>query len=151
VTSAVSYWGWYPELGLELGAASSTTAFAGDVLDQPQDDQRNISRYLLSGSRVLSMRGRSVTDPLSTERSGLNDPDLVTDGVWVWPSVIGYFVYKYNLAVPGEFVDRMRQAQWDPPKPTPEQRRAVLEALGARPIDEPSRDDLEGLLRRDDD
>jgi hypothetical protein len=40
---------------------------------------------------------------------------LKTDGVWVWPSDLSYYVEKYNLFLPPEFLQHVRSKDFCPP------------------------------------
>lgn len=34
---------------------------------------------------------------------------MITDGIWIWPGEISYYVKKYNLKLNEEFIQAMRE------------------------------------------
>jgi hypothetical protein len=36
----------------------------------------------------------------------------MTDGVWFWPAALIYFIEKYNVRVPSEFLDHSASQGW---------------------------------------
>jgi hypothetical protein len=51
-------------------------------------------------------------DHLSNPELCLGAVTLVSDGKWSWPSSLAYFVEKYDLALPVEFLDEMASNNW---------------------------------------
>ena len=39
-------------------------------------------------------------------------PDILTDGVWMWPGDLAYYVKKYHLELGKEFVQGMEDSGW---------------------------------------
>ena len=39
-------------------------------------------------------------------------PDILTDGVWMWPGDLAYYVKKYHLELDKEFVQGMEDSGW---------------------------------------
>jgi hypothetical protein len=39
-------------------------------------------------------------------------PAIMTDGTWVWPNVLLYYVGEYHLRLPTEFVEHAASRQW---------------------------------------
>jgi hypothetical protein len=37
---------------------------------------------------------------------------LLTDGDWLWPSVLLYYVFQYHLQIDADFIDHARANQW---------------------------------------
>jgi hypothetical protein len=46
---------------------------------------------------------------------------LLTDGVWLWREDLAYYVATYHLALPRDFLARVRELGYRPPK-VPESR-----------------------------
>src|SRR3954468_21122957 len=75
----------------------------------------HVARYLANGS-VLATTGERVFDVLQAEREEVGTLALQTDGRWVWPADLAYYVTKYNVVLPTAFVDWARAAEWVPPQ-----------------------------------
>jgi hypothetical protein len=70
----------------------------------------HVTAYLRSGS-VLGVSDGVQKDWFDPSRvAGKND--LLTDGVWLWPAHFAYYVEKYGIAVPQEFLDHMESQGW---------------------------------------
>ena len=41
--------------------------------------------------------------------------ETATDGRWVWPRDLAYYVDTYHIVLPSEFVEHMRRGSWNPP------------------------------------
>jgi hypothetical protein len=58
--------------------------------------------------------------PMSNARDPLNpDPrnrdinyTIRSDGFWVWSDVLPYYCKKYNIAIPSEFLEHMRDVDY---------------------------------------
>jgi hypothetical protein len=59
--------------------------------------------------------GKVVGDALNPSAEVVLFPSRKTDGVFVWPAELGYYVRKYHLRVPAAFVERMLSLNWQPP------------------------------------
>ena len=73
-----------------------------------------IVRYLADGCGVL-MAPTMVGDALDPERDAVAGLGLLTDGEWLWPAELGYYVDEYDVGLPGEFVDHMAANGWTVP------------------------------------
>jgi hypothetical protein len=75
-----------------------------------------ILRYLNSGLHFAHYMG-IVRDLLDRyDRTIDLGPDVFTDGVWAWTSEIHYYVQKYNLALPNDFLNHMEAFNWKAPR-----------------------------------
>ncbi len=83
----------------------------------PVPRAQEIARYLTSAPSiaVAPMVSYDVLDP----QRPLGTPSLHTDGVWVWPSDVAHYVTTHHLQLPVEFVDHMRECNWQPPADEP--------------------------------
>jgi hypothetical protein len=41
---------------------------------------------------------------------------LLTDGTWLWRDDLAYYVDRYHLALPADFVARVRELGYSPPE-----------------------------------
>jgi hypothetical protein len=92
-------------------------------------DEARIVAYLEAGICLAACGGgrRDVLDP----SSGLwTRPDIMTDGVWLWPGELPYYVAAYGVELPTEFVDHMRQSGWAVPVVSEAEERELLDRLG---------------------
>ncbi len=119
--------------------ASSRSAFPSIrslVSDQPCEDEAKILQYLQQGvfgcfypdsglARDVLTAGKKVERQLTNEQLGqacapdsptcspVIDPhSLRTDGVWLWPSVLAYYVAKYHVRLDPEFINHARANNW---------------------------------------
>ncbi len=75
-----------------------------------------IIRYLDNGQVYATAVGCDVHDPFLSDRIRVcGEISMLTDGTWIWPSSISYFVSKYNLSVPAEFIEHMLRNAWKVP------------------------------------
>jgi hypothetical protein len=74
-----------------------------------------VARYLADGS-ILAATGERVFDVVKGGQKEVGLLALQTDGHWVWPADLTYYVAEYNVFLPLEFVDWMRSAEWIPPR-----------------------------------
>src|SRR5262249_35126040 len=71
--------------------------------------------------RIDHNRGRAV--PLTWH----------TDGVWVWPGSVTYYLRSYALPPDPEFVAHIRLRHFQPPAVSPEVKQAAMTAITGRP------------------
>lgn len=87
---------------------------AEHVSDRPQPDEARVVDYLRSGLLLIGCPG-VVHDVLDNKVGPVGSPDVLTDGVWAWPGDLPYYVEKYHLRLPKEFVDHLRGRSFRPP------------------------------------
>lgn len=82
------------------------------------DKRRRVLNYIDNGHLYGSVVGQAAWDPFTTPHSKLVDETkMLTDGKWVWPSSLTYFVRMYDILIPSEFVEHMEANSWIPPAP----------------------------------
>lgn len=86
-------------------------------MQSPQEAEKIVS--YLEGGKVLATTGSVVDDYLNASRQGIAKLEIVTDGVWVWPRDLAYYVREHRVKVPEDFVAHMRAQRWKPPELTP--------------------------------
>jgi hypothetical protein len=84
---------------------------------QPHVDQDKIVNYLRTGPNFSAM-GKVVGDVLNPSEKVTLFPGTNTDGLYLWPTELAYYVQKYHVRLPQAFVDRMASLQWQPPPKT---------------------------------
>ncbi|MGI5229465.1 hypothetical protein [Actinoallomurus sp. CA-142502] len=76
-------------------------------------DGERVLSYLRAGELVLNTPG-AMDDVLDTERPGAVPLGFRSDGSWVWPDSLAYYLKRYRLAPEGELVAHALSA----PKPS---------------------------------
>jgi hypothetical protein len=114
--------GWgFPEEGLMSDAVRSD----GDP------DESDIVAYLRDGPEIWSemSAGTDVLDPQGPTLVAIGS--LHTDGSWLWRKDLPYYVAKYHLSLPVEFIAHVRGLEYKIPE-LPESRliRILAEDLG---------------------
>ncbi|MFD2421523.1 TNT domain-containing protein [Amycolatopsis pigmentata] len=99
------------------------------VLNRPELDADELDRlfeYLGSAPVVLSERGLDL-DRLSPTPVPKVPVAFHTDGVWIWPAAVNYYLQEYNVAPEAELVAHIRSTGFSVPE-VPEQ---ALQAAAA--------------------
>lgn len=80
--------------------------------DQLNDSQvKSIAAYLESGVLFVASPGLA-RDALSQDKEIIGALGVLTDGVWAWPSDLSYYVSKYRIGLPGDFLEHMKRNNW---------------------------------------
>lgn len=80
----------------------------------PQEHEEDIARYLEFAPNYCAL-GTVASDVLDPSAEALLFPGRNTDGIYGWPSELGYYVRKYHLSLPKEFIEHMQASNWLPP------------------------------------
>jgi len=70
-----------------------------------------ICRYLRNGF-VLAACGSVVKDIIHPEKGIVGSPDDLTDGTWIWPADLAYYVENYDLKLDDAFIKHMIENSW---------------------------------------
>lgn len=74
-----------------------------------------LASYLESGS-LLAVTGKNVFDVLAEKQVVAGRLALITDGAWLWPADLSYYVRNYNILLPEDFVEYASERNWRPPE-----------------------------------
>jgi hypothetical protein len=74
-------------------------------------DRARIAQYLRGGS-VLASTGKFVDDWFEASNVDIAPLDVRTDGTWVWPGDLPYYVERYGVALPEELHRHMANQEW---------------------------------------
>ncbi len=86
--------------------------------EEEHPEKQNILQYLAcSDDNFHILVFGWSNDPLTSEPIGPTSQH--TDNVWVWQMTVPYFVEKYNIPLPEEFIEHMRNNNWVCPKRSP--------------------------------
>jgi hypothetical protein len=90
------------------------------MVDQPWESQREAVAYLCSGHILGYLMGSRLRDHFDRTsyadvivnggREGGLTP--LTDGTYFWPAGLAYFVERYNVRLPQEFLDHAASNGW---------------------------------------
>lgn len=72
---------------------------------------KQICDYLKSG-HVLVAHGGIPFDVIDSDKGVPSCPDLLTDGEWIWPGDLEYYVDTYHVELVPEFVQFMKNNNW---------------------------------------
>lgn len=78
------------------------------------DDKPHVLAYLEAGTLYAVSPGPMVDYFQQPKRHYIGSLTLHTDGVWVWPADLPYYLRHYDVAIPAAFVDHMRRHSWRP-------------------------------------
>ena len=73
-----------------------------------------ICNYLSNGTTLIVSPG--ITLDILDEAAGVaGTGSSCTDGIWLWPDDLAYYVRKYNIALPDDFINTMKFNNWSNP------------------------------------
>ncbi|MCR4597550.1 MAG: hypothetical protein K5678_00790 [Acetatifactor sp.] len=75
------------------------------------DETEKICQYLDSGIEFVVSPGKTY-DVINPENGTAGISSSYSDGVWLWPGDLAYYVRKYNVKLPEEFISAMRDSNW---------------------------------------
>lgn len=99
----------------ELSPEEQVKALSSIRQRQAQADEAGILKYLGAGVPIASAPG--VDEDVLAHPSRIIGPlEFLTDGVWVWPKSLAYYVRNYHIALPDDFLEHMRCNEWECPQ-----------------------------------
>lgn len=81
------------------------------IQEKENDNEEKIINYLKQGIVLVSCGG-IVNDIVKPENGIAGCPDMLTDGVWLWPGELSYYVEKYHILLDAEFIKAMQKNKW---------------------------------------
>lgn len=90
------------------------------IADHPREYQMEILRYLRSGLIFAFPMGGNTRDIFDRSTYAITiidgKPEVcaveLTDGEWFWYAGLIYYVEKYNVKLPDEFIERAKRHGW---------------------------------------
>ena len=84
--------------------------------DVPHPMEQKILHYLNGGRNIAHTMGvvKDYLDPQG--KIIMLGPDNYTDGTWVWTSDVMYYVEKYHIQLPDDFLAHMARNNWRCPR-----------------------------------
>jgi hypothetical protein len=99
----------------------------------PDDDRDRLLEYLDHSALALPERGHDV-DRLSADGRPVVPVAFHTDGVWVWPAAVNYYLRRYGVPPDPELVNHARSNGFRPPEVDDQTRAAAATTItGGRP------------------
>lgn len=87
-----------------VGGANPDLPRAKDLVGQLSQEQvGRVVEYLSEGQPLVDVMQANL-DPIDGRTRIPGGPSLETDGRWVWRNDLRYFVQKYRLGLPAEFL-----------------------------------------------
>jgi len=90
---------WYEEFAPNQGFPKLQDSLS----KTPYPFQKEMASYLRRGTIILTQMSRSK-DVFTGERIP-NEVHLLTDGEYLWPNELAWYVEKHNLRLPKDFED----------------------------------------------
>lgn len=105
--------GFFPE----LNHGHPTTATIHNRLSTHLlPDIPHIVTYLTAGTTYAVAAGPTLDIFKHPAQHIIGPLSLYTDGTWLWPSDLAYYVQHYHVALPDKFITHMRAQHWTPPQ-----------------------------------
>ena len=84
------------------------------ISNKENANKDKIINYLNGGVCVAACTA-VVSDVINEKNGDIGTPDALTDGKFQWYADLSYYVEKYNLELPKEFIDNMVKNNWKIP------------------------------------
>src|SRR5438552_18529639 len=98
---------------LAHGYAEETT-LASSTRSTAEDWEAGAVRYL-DGGTVLATALSLSYDILDPAGRAIGPLRILTDGVWMWPSDLAYYLERYHCVLPADLVSHMGESDWTCP------------------------------------
>lgn len=117
ITTELNMVGFYVETCPQL-ARKLPSILTAERKNYAFAERLKILKYLDRGNLHSSVFGETASDPFTSPPRSLDGQiKMLTDGKWIWPSSLRYFVFEYGLLIPDEFIEDMKSNNWTPPHP----------------------------------
>jgi hypothetical protein len=90
--------------------------FGADHLMLEDEERRKVTAYL-SGAEAVLLTTATMIDVVDASRGEVVPLSYRTDGSFVWPDAVPYYVEHYGLAPHLPLLETIRAAQYIPPRP----------------------------------
>lgn len=95
----------------EAGFFRSAADISGAAKPAESSWESMAARYLEQGQIVL-VSPSWVDDLLNTQVRRICQYSILTDGTWIWPSALVYYLKTYHVVLPEEFLMHMESNNW---------------------------------------
>jgi nicrotizing toxin Mtb-like protein len=83
----------------------------------------------LYGGEILLRASSASPDEVDPQRQPEVPKQFHTDGTWVWPLAMAYYLEEHDIAPPRDFLDHIRRNSYQPPEVVAERAAAEAKAL----------------------
>lgn len=94
------------------GAGTPDGSIREFLADGPGVLEEESAEYLRKGNEIFSSMG-VTEDVLGSGEIILGGGSVCTDGEWIWRGDLGFYLLRYHLRLPGDFVEKVRTATSD--------------------------------------
>ncbi|RKT85052.1 Protein of unknown function [Saccharopolyspora antimicrobica] len=91
-------------------------------------EERLVAHYL-HGGEILLRAYSSDPDEVDPQRAPAVPKQFHTDGTWVWPLALAYYLNEHGIAPPRDFLDHIRSRNHQPPAEVSDRAAADAKAL----------------------
>lgn len=105
--------GFYEEL--DPGSSFSQGSIHSVVSDSAQPDEDLIIAYLEQGHPLIDFT-ETTEDVIDGKWQVIGGSSLRSDNSWTWRIDLSYYVEKYHLRLPGDFIEHMRSLRFSVPE-----------------------------------
>lgn len=81
------------------------------VRDAPLENEDRIIEYLNNGVTFCVTAGL-VSDVLDESKGIIRNLEILTDGIWAWPSDLAYYVKFYHIELDTNFIEHIKRNGW---------------------------------------
>ena len=81
------------------------------IYNKSLENTNKICRYLEQGVTFIVSPGM-VEDVICPGNGTIGSSNACTDGIWLWPETLPYYVRKYALKLPDAFIETMETNNW---------------------------------------
>lgn len=99
--------GHYEELWLER-AGTPDGKLQDFTRETREPDEDRIVQYLRDGEELFSAMG-TVGDILGSDERILGGDSVFTDGEWIWRGDLWFYLSRYHVRLPDDFLARVRE------------------------------------------
>ncbi|MGW1679107.1 TNT domain-containing protein [Saccharopolyspora sp. NPDC002376] len=85
--------------------------------------------YYLHGGEILLRAYSTDPDEVDPQRPPEVPKQFHTDGTWVWPLAMAYYLEAHDIAPPRDFLDHIRRLSYEPPREIADRAAAEAKAL----------------------
>ena len=86
-----------------------------DAIGKLRADKQPIVAYLRQAAALAVTGGTSAYDVLDPALRRIGPLSVLTDGAWIWPSDLPYYVEQYEVDLPAAFLRHGASLHWTPP------------------------------------
>lgn len=109
------------------GSAGKPEIGSRDIISN-QDDRARLSAFLDGGQLVMRTTAKA-SDAFDPDSGKVVPLSYATDGIWIWPCAASYYLTKYGIAPPREFLNYIIDNDYRAKDPSREELMTALSAL----------------------